>query len=165
MTTANILKFADGIVDGSIGAIVPSQDIPENDMDGDVKIVVGKSFEAIVKDPTKDVLLEVYAPWCGHCQNLEPIYAKLATRFKEIPSVVIAKMDGTENEVESLDVEGYPAIFFFPAEKNATGMSLTAPCKEPSTLQMHKKCTGSCPQIYLAFLECMYAPGIFCAFA
>ena len=59
--------------------------------------------------------LQVYAPWCGHCKTLAPIYEQLAARFKGVDSVVIAKMDGTENEHPSLDVEGYPSIMFYPA--------------------------------------------------
>jgi hypothetical protein len=41
--------------------------IPTGDdaKDGDVLVVVGKNFEEIVLDETKDVLLEVYAPWCA----------------------------------------------------------------------------------------------------
>ncbi len=31
-------------------------------------MVTGNSVESVVKDPTKYVLLEVYAPWCGHCK-------------------------------------------------------------------------------------------------
>lgn len=38
--------------------------------DGDVVVVVGKSFDAIVLDDTKDVLLEVYAPWCALAPNV-----------------------------------------------------------------------------------------------
>lgn len=41
---------------------------------------------------------QVYAPWCGHCQALEPMYNKLAKHLKTIDSLVIAKMDGTTNE-------------------------------------------------------------------
>ena len=46
----------------------------------------------------KFVLLEAYAPWCGHCKKLEPIYTELAEKFASNPNVVIAKMDATENE-------------------------------------------------------------------
>ena len=43
-------------------------------------------------------LNQIYAPWCGHCQSLEPIYNKLAKHLRNIDSLVIAKMDGTTNE-------------------------------------------------------------------
>lgn len=59
--------------------------------------------------------LQVYAPWCGHCKSLEPIYKKLAKRFAKVDSVVIAKMDGTENEHPDVEVKGFPTILFFPA--------------------------------------------------
>lgn len=42
------------------------------------KVVVADTFEEIVNDPEKDVLIEFYAPWCGHCKKLEPKYTELA---------------------------------------------------------------------------------------
>ena len=41
-----------------------------------------RNFDRIVMDPTKDVLVEFYAPWCGHCKNLAPIYERVAKVFK-----------------------------------------------------------------------------------
>lgn len=41
---------------------------------------------------------QIYAPWCGHCQTLEPIYKKLAKRLRGIESLSIVKMDGTAND-------------------------------------------------------------------
>lgn len=57
-----------------------SEEIPESN-DAPVKIVVGKNFDSIVMDETKDVLVEFYAPWCGHCKSLEPKYEELAKQL------------------------------------------------------------------------------------
>jgi protein disulfide-isomerase A1 len=116
LSEKSIAKFAKGLLDGSVQPEYKSAPIPDEPTDGGVTIVVGKNFDEIVKDKTKDVLLEVYAPWCGHCKSLEPIYKKLAKRFAKVDSVVIAKMDGTENEHADVDVKGFPTILFFPAD-------------------------------------------------
>ncbi|CAH8336017.1 unnamed protein product [Eruca vesicaria subsp. sativa] len=83
--------------------------------DGDVKIIVGNNFDEIVLDESKDVLLEIYAPWCGYCQSFEPIYNKLGKYLKGIDSLVVAKMDGTTNEHPRAKADAFPTILFFPA--------------------------------------------------
>ena len=42
---------------------------------------MAKNFDEIVS-ADKDVLIEFYAPWCGHCKNLEPKYKELAEKVK-----------------------------------------------------------------------------------
>lgn len=75
----NFRKFVTDYLDGNIEAYVKSEVVPE-DNDGPVKVVVGKNFEEIVNDPDKDVLIEFYAPWCGHCKSLEPKYKELGEK-------------------------------------------------------------------------------------
>ncbi|CAL5363489.1 unnamed protein product [Camellia sinensis] len=114
LTLSSIMSFGEDFLEDKLKPFYKSDPIPETN-DGDVKIVVGNNFDEIVLDESKDVLLEIYAPWCGHCQALEPIYNKLAKHLKGINSLVIAKMDGTTNEHPRAKSDGFPTILFFPA--------------------------------------------------
>jgi protein disulfide isomerase len=78
--------------------------------------VVGKNFADIVMDEEKDVFVEFYAPWCGHCKKLAPIWDQLGEKFANVPSVTIAKADATANAFpDTIEVRGYPTLLFFPA--------------------------------------------------
>ncbi|CAL1404288.1 unnamed protein product [Linum trigynum] len=114
ITVDNIKAFGQDFIDDKLKPFFKSDPIPENN-DGDVKIVVGDNFDEIVLDESKDVFLEIYAPWCGHCQALEPTYNKLAKHLRDIDSIVIAKMDGTTNEHPRAKSDGFPTLLFFPA--------------------------------------------------
>ncbi|CAI9759218.1 unnamed protein product [Fraxinus pennsylvanica] len=114
LTVSSIKSFGEKFLEDNLKPFYKSDPIPENN-DGDVKIVVGNNFDEIVLDESKDVLLEIYAPWCGHCQSLEPIYNKLGKHLRGIDSLVIAKMDGTTNEHPRAKSDGFPTLLFFPA--------------------------------------------------
>jgi len=110
----HLLKFHEDYTSGKVSPHFKSEDVPAKN-DGPVKIIVGKNFNDIVLDKTKDVLIEFYAPWCGHCKKLEPIWDELGTELASIKNLVIAKMDSTANEVESVEVSGFPTIKYYPS--------------------------------------------------
>ncbi|KAJ1917152.1 protein disulfide-isomerase precursor [Tieghemiomyces parasiticus] len=98
---------------GEATPFVKSGPIPE-DNSGPVKVIVADEFEKIVMDPSKDVLIEFYAPWCGHCKKLAPVWEELGEKYADHPSIVVAKLDGTENDVpvkpEDFQIQGFPTI-------------------------------------------------------
>lgn len=119
ITQEGVQKFIAGILDGSIKPSLKTEKEPVPN-DGPVKVVVGTTYESVVLDKSKDVFLEVYAPWCGHCKKLAPVWEELGELAKG-SNVVIAKFDGTENdlpEAAGFSVEGFPTLKFIKADTN-----------------------------------------------
>merc|ERR1719195_1329180 len=119
MTSSKISAFIEEV---EAGAVQPKLKTEPEPAPGDepVRVLVGSTMERELFSPEKDVLLEVYAPWCGHCKKLEPEYIKLAKKIRKeelTDLVTIAKIDGTANDspVDSIDWSGFPTIFFVKA--------------------------------------------------
>ncbi|XP_008295223.1 protein disulfide-isomerase A2 [Stegastes partitus] len=115
LTVDSLRKLCQEVVDGTAKPYYKSEDIPEDWDKGPVKVLVGKNFESVALDPTKNVFVEFYAPWCGHCKQLAPIWEQLGEKYADHEDIIIAKMDATANEVESLKVDGFPTIKYYPA--------------------------------------------------
>merc|ERR1712146_21172 len=55
---------------------------------------------------------EFYAPWCGHCKNMEPVYEEVATALKG--EVNVAKVDASKERAigSRFEIRGFPTILF-----------------------------------------------------
>ncbi|RAK83386.1 protein disulfide isomerase [Aspergillus costaricaensis CBS 115574] len=110
-------KFIQDVLDGKVEPSIKSEPIPES-QEGPVTVVVAHSYKDLVIDNDKDVLLEFYAPWCGHCKALAPKYDELAALYADHPDlaakVTIAKIDATANDVPD-PITGFPTIRLYPA--------------------------------------------------
>ncbi|XP_065344874.1 protein disulfide-isomerase A6 homolog [Cloeon dipterum] len=85
--------------------------------DKDVIELTDSNFASKVLESEDLWLVEFFAPWCGHCKNLAPHWAKAATELKG--KVKVGALDATAHTymASKYGVQGYPTIKIFNAGK------------------------------------------------
>ncbi|XP_026173746.1 protein disulfide-isomerase A6 isoform X2 [Mastacembelus armatus] len=84
----------------------------------DVVDLTSSNFNREVIQSDSLWLVEFYAPWCGHCQNLAPDWKKAATALKGIVKVGAVDADQHKSLGSQYGVRGFPTIKIFGANKN-----------------------------------------------
>ncbi|KAF5367576.1 hypothetical protein D9758_003706 [Tetrapyrgos nigripes] len=78
------------------------------------------TFDEVVMDPSKNVLVTFTAPWCGHCKNLKPTYEKVALDFEPESNCVVANLDADDKRnadiARKYDIKSFPTIKFFSTD-------------------------------------------------
>ncbi|KAM0786152.1 hypothetical protein ACM66B_006960 [Microbotryomycetes sp. NB124-2] len=111
----HVRAFVKDFVAGKIKPSIKSEKVPAS-QDEPVYVLVADDFDKVVDDKSKDLFVEFYAPWCGHCKKLKPTWDSLGEKYSKVKSkITIAKFDATENDVPStagFRITGFPTIKF-----------------------------------------------------
>ncbi|GCA62494.1 hypothetical protein KIPB_003897 [Kipferlia bialata] len=83
-----------------------------------VVTVTSENWDEVAATPA---FVKFYAPWCGHCKHLAPIWEELADEVAG-EEVVIGEIDCTENEelCRKFEVRGYPTLIYIEGEAQVT---------------------------------------------
>jgi protein disulfide-isomerase A6 len=83
----------------------------------DTLILNAHTFNNVVLDSSKNVLVSFTAPWCGHCKTMKPIYEDVARNFKTESDCIVANLDAdaalNKPLAEKYGVKSFPTIKFF----------------------------------------------------
>lgn len=120
VTPEEVDSYIERFLAGELQPTIKSQPVPDTQT-GPVVEVVGLSYDDVVLDPKKDVLVKFYTPWCGPCRALLPAYEQLAAAYaaddKTRDLVTIAKVECDGNDVPDTDILGFPWFKLYPARK------------------------------------------------
>jgi protein disulfide-isomerase A6 len=140
--------------------------------------LIPSNFEDVVLTSGKPTLVEFFAPWCGHCKQLAPVYEDLAHTFEFSKNVQIGKVDADDHRDlgKTYGVQGFPTLKFFDGKSNTptdykggrdlesltafitekTGIKPKKPAEMPSVVEMLTDKTfaeqvGSDKNVFVAF--------------
>ena len=113
----NILDFIKNWENNNLKPYLKSDELPIFN-NGPVFILVGSTFEKEVINNDNDVMVLFHTPSCNHCKNLIPKYEEIAWKFKDKnPKLKFTIIDANTNEIESININHFPSIKFYPGNK------------------------------------------------
>ncbi len=127
----SIKEFIQQWQKGTVPRFFTSEPEPKDNA-GPIYKVVGKSFRREVMEGDRDAVVKFYAPWCGFCKMLEPIYAQLAKTLGPQLNVKFCEIDATKNDIEGQPIEGYPTIKFYPKKNRQAAVLYNGDITEES---------------------------------
>lgn len=126
LTADSLKKHLVAFTEGKLKPNFKSEPIPkdEDSSNEPVRTLVHDNFDAVAFDKSKDVLVEIFAPWCGACKRIAPEYTELAKNIASSTGgdkFILAKFDGTANDIPAslnFRLEHYPTFKLIKSGSN-----------------------------------------------
>ena len=88
-----------------------------------------KSADDLKLINNKPVVVDFYAPWCGPCKMLEPIFDELSERYEGLVDFYKVNIDDELDLAVSFGVRSVPMVLYIPTE-GKPNLEAGAPSKD-----------------------------------
>lgn len=124
-TASFILNFTRGLLERELRSVFSSKQ--EGCGVGSSSLCVTElttdTFEEYINQ-SKDVVLMVYAVWCGFCGAISHTFLHLAHYFHTSPNITFARINGDTNDLAwEFSMDSYPTVIFFPSNRKADSVA------------------------------------------
>ena len=88
----------------------------------EIKVVTDATFEAMVLNNERPVLVDFWATWCGPCKLVAPEMEKLAAKYDGTVDVVKVDVDANPSLSQKYGIMSIPTIAFFRPGQQPMGV-------------------------------------------
>ena len=85
--------------------------LPKVNPDGEVLVLDRDLFISTL--PKGPAFIKFFAPWCGHCKMLAPVWKQLARQMQNKLTIAEVNCDDNSALCKSQNIEGYPTLIYF----------------------------------------------------
>lgn len=80
-----------------------------------------EEFETAIASGDRVTVVDVWAPWCGPCKMMKPVFEKLAEEYSDQVQVLRINADESSEVVQKLEIFAIPTVVAFNVDGSEAG--------------------------------------------